>query len=703
VEVIKSCFTAGQLEHRHSVGSRIIEPVATPTSQDAICRYTCYELLGKVSLSAGIRGSLAVRVASAAELGRRFFRAWGERGSRHAVRAALAHLEGRLRLLAGYRAGLVVRRSIPTDRRDTASAPTVSALLPTWNRATLLPRAIDSVLSQSFQDWELVVVDDGSTDETPKVLAGYAHDPRIRVFHYPHSGVGAARNAAFEKSRADIIAYLDSDNEWSPNYLETVVRAFRDDSRLQSTYSAVRRIAADGTAAVYFPPFDVARLQLQNYIDLNVFAHRRRLWHQYGGFDPSLPCLSDWDVIRRYVRPSPPRTIPTIGAHYYEGDWPRVTTMASAAYATYLIMRKEELPIGHGLKVLYCCRDLRELSQNNVESEIARMRRWGVEIEAWSGGGDRSVDAVTLPVHRGPLEKAIDAALPDVLHFSSLACFERYRSLLTKACPPVTLAAPDLLLDRPRAVPLCADPALAAIFVGPGQSAALSGSEILSPVAVAFDPRHYGPPQHPKDRRLVFRAATCSPDENVPQFLRLAKLLPEFRFVLSITAFSRSAARVAKLRQMNEQLGGAVDFRLGLATCDVGGLARKAAIYLHSCDPVGLSPGMPVALVEAMASGTYLLAQRPSLAQEQIGDTGRLFDGDQEGAALVRATLGWSDAAWEAAALRSIERAFARHVDSIALRPILDRWLALAGRPVRVSAWRHRRSPRCPRSCRQDE
>src|ERR1700756_452228 len=106
-----------------------------------------------------------------------------------------------------------MRRASPA-RSAVGRKPAISILMATWNRATLLPRAIDSVLAQSFQDWELVIVDDGSEDGTPGALASYARDPRIRAFSRAHVGVGAARNAAFAQSRADIIAYLDSDNEW---------------------------------------------------------------------------------------------------------------------------------------------------------------------------------------------------------------------------------------------------------------------------------------------------------------------------------------------------------------------------------------------------------------------------------------------------------------------------------------------------------
>ncbi len=94
--------------------------------------------------------------------------------------------------------------------------PTFSVIIPTYNRAHTLPRAIESVLAQSFKDYELIVVDDGSSDETAKILERYP----IRVIRQPNSGVSAARNRGIEAARGQIIALLDSDDEWKEEKLQ---------------------------------------------------------------------------------------------------------------------------------------------------------------------------------------------------------------------------------------------------------------------------------------------------------------------------------------------------------------------------------------------------------------------------------------------------------------------------------------------------
>ena len=98
---------------------------------------------------------------------------------------------------------------------------TVSVLIPTFNRADVLKRAIDSVLAQSYEELECIVIDDASTDETSRLLKSYS-DPRLKVvIHDKNFGVSKARNSGFEVSKGEWIALLDSDDEWLPHRLES--------------------------------------------------------------------------------------------------------------------------------------------------------------------------------------------------------------------------------------------------------------------------------------------------------------------------------------------------------------------------------------------------------------------------------------------------------------------------------------------------
>ena len=95
----------------------------------------------------------------------------------------------------------------------------VSIILPTYNRAGLISAALDSLLRQTYQKWECIIIDDGSTDDTVDVLKTY-DDPRIVYVYQENRGVSAARNTGISRCKGDMIALLDSDDEWLPKKLE---------------------------------------------------------------------------------------------------------------------------------------------------------------------------------------------------------------------------------------------------------------------------------------------------------------------------------------------------------------------------------------------------------------------------------------------------------------------------------------------------
>jgi len=105
-------------------------------------------------------------------------------------------------------------------------SPLVSVILPTYNRAGVLPRAIDSVFAQTYKNIELIVVDDGSTDDTPRILSHYGNN--IKIISQKNKGVSAARNTGIRQARGDYIAFVDSDDKWLPSKLEDQIRFFQD-------------------------------------------------------------------------------------------------------------------------------------------------------------------------------------------------------------------------------------------------------------------------------------------------------------------------------------------------------------------------------------------------------------------------------------------------------------------------------------------
>ena len=110
------------------------------------------------------------------------------------------------------------------DMKSEAETPRVSVVIPTYNRGWIVNEAIDSVLNQTFQQYELIVVDDGSTDDTKAILGEYGN--RIRVIHQANRGVSAARNRGIRAAKEPLIAFLDSDDVWLSDKLSVQVAFF---------------------------------------------------------------------------------------------------------------------------------------------------------------------------------------------------------------------------------------------------------------------------------------------------------------------------------------------------------------------------------------------------------------------------------------------------------------------------------------------
>jgi len=184
--------------------------------------------------------------------------------------------------------------------------PLVSVIIPTYNRKAMLRDAVASVLAQSYRDFELIVVDDGSTDGTADDLRAH-RGARVRVIVQPHGGVAAARNSGVRRSRGEYIAFLDSDDLWLPPKLERQMNFMR--------MSAERQIAQTEEIwirnGVRVNPMkkhrkrsgDVFRASLELcLVSPSAVLMTRELFQTVGGFDESLPVCEDYDLWLRIAR-----------------------------------------------------------------------------------------------------------------------------------------------------------------------------------------------------------------------------------------------------------------------------------------------------------------------------------------------------------------------------------------------------------------
>lgn len=185
--------------------------------------------------------------------------------------------------------------------KDNRSVPLVSIILPTYNRAKVIARAIRSVMNQSYQRWELIIVDDGSVDQTASIVRSF-QDPRISYLYQYNSGVSAARNLGLTHANGSVIAFLDSDNFWDREYL-TYTIAYMRAHNLDSVYSILRMIdSSDNVQSYRAKEYDSEDLNERNYIDLNVYAFNKKLIEDGTSFDNQLRRAVDWDFIVRTSR-----------------------------------------------------------------------------------------------------------------------------------------------------------------------------------------------------------------------------------------------------------------------------------------------------------------------------------------------------------------------------------------------------------------
>lgn len=190
--------------------------------------------------------------------------------------------------------------------------PLVSVVMPTFNRGHLISEAIQSVLDQSWANWELIVCDDGSTDRTAGVVAAFG-DPRIRFIALQKANGAAARNVGLRFAAGEFIAFLDSDNIWHPLFLQTAMSGLARtgaamvyldyvDSRTEGARFTLAQIKTTG--------FSFLSLLTRNFIDLNTLVLKAGIPALLGGFDETLPRVQDWDLVLRYAHVVEPVHIP---------------------------------------------------------------------------------------------------------------------------------------------------------------------------------------------------------------------------------------------------------------------------------------------------------------------------------------------------------------------------------------------------------
>jgi glycosyltransferase involved in cell wall biosynthesis len=238
---------------------------------------------------------------------------------------------------------------------------TVSVIIPTYNHAAFLAEALESVLAQTRTPLEVIVVDDGSTDETAEVLRNYQR--RIRVLSQPNRGVAAARNAGAAVASGELLAFLDADDAWFPAKLERQVARFDGAPEIGLIHCGVAEVDIRGRQ------FRVRLDGMEGWVSTEMLLFRRGVilgggsaavirratFLLVGGFDEVLSTSADWDLYYRVARRYPVGFLPEVLVRYrvHGGNMHgNIHAMARDMLIAYAKAFSEQDPDLQGLRLL---------------------------------------------------------------------------------------------------------------------------------------------------------------------------------------------------------------------------------------------------------------------------------------------------------------------------------------------------------------
>ncbi len=220
------------------------------------------------------------------------------------------------REMIGYDHSAAQPRAI-VERTAMIATPTVSIVLPTFNRGNILRSAVESVLALDEELFELIIVDDGSTDNTKHELRSLPADPRITILALEfNAGANVARNAGISAARAPYVAFLDSDDAFLPGRLRQPLQILRRYRHVGMVLSAFTTEKAAKTTVFSMPQRvytgrDMLRLVARRVIQPTTsgLTVRRDILHAVGGFDPTLNRMQDSDLVMRVAQKTMAATI----------------------------------------------------------------------------------------------------------------------------------------------------------------------------------------------------------------------------------------------------------------------------------------------------------------------------------------------------------------------------------------------------------
>lgn len=177
--------------------------------------------------------------------------------------------------------------------------PKVSVIIPTYNRSEFIKKSVDSVIEQTFKDFELIIIDDGSKDKTSEIISGYKN--KVIYFYQENKGPAAARNKGIALSKGLYIAFLDSDDTWDKNKLQIQIRQMENNpefpiSHTQEIWYRNGKILNQKNIHKKYNGYIFERCLPLCAVGMSTIVAKKEIFEKVGFFDESLPCCEDYDL-----------------------------------------------------------------------------------------------------------------------------------------------------------------------------------------------------------------------------------------------------------------------------------------------------------------------------------------------------------------------------------------------------------------------